>query len=464
MLADDLECGVCLADFPASASYTLSSCGHSLHRPCLRENAVQRLRAGDVQLSCYEPGCGLALLDSDLATLLDGEEGAETMRRLARRRLERSEPSVRFCPAAGCDSEVRGGSAQSPELTCRSCGTGFCFLHNTAHAAGRAACQAYALRERESPEHAASVAEIGRNSRPCPRPACGTLVERAGGCNSIVCARCGTTFCWLCGVEITPGELPIHYQVRRRFSPPCPLTRLPLCSPSLPAPRARPTPMRQWWNIKSDCRFRQFVDTGGQAISPGLRALLNLTTVVYALFFGIPSMAITAVLCLVLPCCSIPAFRLSSEGTFVTFMTLSSIVASLVLMLGLCLLAAPVVLPLLVLAAAYKGVRYCCFGSDASEGGTAAAAAAAAPEQAAAAAAAAAAAPPAQTASAASSLPLPSPARQQHLSASGDVYVSLSTPPRSASSSAAPLGAAASAAAAAAAAGQEVEVRLTFTE
>ena len=223
--------------------------------------------------------------------------------------------------------------------------------------------------------------------------------------------------------------------------------------------------MRQWWNIKSDCRFRQFVDTGGQAISPGLRALLNLTTVVYALFFGIPSMAITAVLCLVLPCCSIPAFRLSSEGTFVTFMTLSSIVASLVLMLGLCLLAAPVVLPLLVLAAAYKGVRYCCFGPDASEGGTAAAAAAAAaaaPEQAAAAAAAA--APPAQTASAASSLPLPSPARQQHLSASGDVYVSLSTPPRSASSSAAPLGAAASAAAAAAAAGQEVEVRLTFTE
>jgi hypothetical protein len=213
MLADDLECGVCLLDFPASASYTLSSCGHSLHRPCLRENAVQRLRAGDTSLACYEPGCGLTLLDSDLAMLLDGEEGAETMRRLARRRLERSEPSVRFCPAAGCDSEVRGGSAQSPELTCRSCGTGFCFLHNTAHAAGREACQAYVLRERSSPEHAASLAEIGRNSRPCPRPACGTLVERAGGCNSIVCARCGATFCWLCGVEITPGELPIHYQV-----------------------------------------------------------------------------------------------------------------------------------------------------------------------------------------------------------------------------------------------------------
>ena len=257
MLADDLECGVCLLDFPASASYTLSSCGHTLHRPCLRENAAQRLRAGDTSLACYEPGCGLALLDSDLATLLDGEEGAETMRRLARRRLERSEPSIRFCPAAGCDSEVRGGSAQSPELTCRSCGTGFCFLHNTAHAAGRAACQAYVLRERTSPEHAASLAEIGRNSRPCPRPACGTLVERAGGCNSIVCARCGATFCWLCGVEITPGELPIHYQVSSQGGgrgTPCalPLGSF-LCQPFSPltdltsfglAPLPPPVPLR----------------------------------------------------------------------------------------------------------------------------------------------------------------------------------------------------------------------------
>ena len=209
-----LECGVCLLEFLPSDAYTLSSCGHALHRSCLRENIVARLRAGDTAMACYESGCGLPLLDSDLSTLLDGEEGAEVMRRLARRRLERSEPSVRFCPSAGCESEVRGGSEATPELTCRVCGVGFCFLHNTAHAPGRAACAAYTARERESPENAASLAQIALNSRKCPKPACGTFVERAGGCNSIVCSRCGTTFCWLCGCEITAGELPIHYQVR----------------------------------------------------------------------------------------------------------------------------------------------------------------------------------------------------------------------------------------------------------
>ena len=45
---------------------------------------------------------------------------------------------MRFCPSAGCESEVRGGSEATPELTCRVCGVGFCFLHNTAHAPGRA--------------------------------------------------------------------------------------------------------------------------------------------------------------------------------------------------------------------------------------------------------------------------------------------------------------------------------------
>ena len=202
------------------------------------------------------------------------------------------------------------------------------------------------------------------------------------------------------------------------------------------------------------------MDTGGRAISPCLRFLLNLTTLVYALCFGIPSMAITAALCVVLPCCSIPAFRMSSEGPFVTFMTLSSIVASLVLMLGLCLLAAPVVLPLLIVVSVFKGVRYCYYRGAVPADEVAAATASAAGEPAPAPVP----APAAQAAAASAALspPPPASARAVHLTSAGDVYVSLSTPPRTA-----PLGAAAAAAAAAtaaAAAGQEVEVRLTFAE
>lgn len=208
------ECGVCLLSFAAVDSYILSSCGHALHRACLVANISTRISTGELTLPCFEPGCGLPLLDSDLAELICGEAGGALLQRLRRRRLERSEPSVRFCPAPGCEAAVRGGSPSSPELQCPSCSTGFCFLHSTAHPPGRSACAAYSQRERASPEHAASLAEMQRNSRRCPKEDCGTFVERAGGCNSIVCSQCGTAFCWLCGCEISQGELPIHYQVR----------------------------------------------------------------------------------------------------------------------------------------------------------------------------------------------------------------------------------------------------------
>ena len=422
-----LECGVCLLEFLPSDAYTLSSCGHALHRSCLRENIVARLRAGDTAMACYESGCGLPLLDSDLSTLLDGEEGAEAMRRLARRRLERSEPSVRFCPSAGCESEVRGGSEATPELTCRVCGVGFCFLHNTAHAPGRAACAAYTARERESPEYAASLAQVALTSRRCPKPACGTFVERAGGCNSIVCSRCGTTFCWLCGCEITAGELPIHYQVRAcccaraartHARPHPPPTHTQHATRTLT--RARPSRAgAQWWNLKSDCRFRQFVDTGGKPISAGFRLFLNFGTLLYAIFFGLPGMVVAAALCLLMPCCSISVLRSAAEGPFITFMTLSSIISSILLLVLACLLASPVVIPLLLLAGIIRLVIWAGGWSAPAE-----AEAVASPERAGEGAGAGAGAGAAGPAAALSTPPL-TPTRMQ---GSGGLYAPLSTP------------------------------------
>lgn len=34
------------------------------------------------------------------------------------------------------------------------------------------------------------------NTKPCPK--CAKPVEKAGGCNLVLC-RCGQAFCWLCG-------------------------------------------------------------------------------------------------------------------------------------------------------------------------------------------------------------------------------------------------------------------------
>lgn len=119
------------------------------------------------------------------------------------------------------------------------------------------------------------------------------------------------------------------------------------------------------------------MDTGGN-ISPAFRCVLNLGTAVYALLLGIPSMVVTAVLCALLPCCSIGLFRLTNERPFIVFMTLSSIVASLLLMLVVFALAAPVVVPVFIVATLLRCCGLIGKGTAAEGGGAAAAAAAAA--------------------------------------------------------------------------------------
>jgi hypothetical protein len=201
-----LECGICLESYLEADSFTLSSCGHSHHHPCLIANVAARLTdSGDLSLRCPESGCGITLLDTDISLLSD----ASVLARLHRVRAQRADPSLRFC---ACGGEVRGGSARAPQLRCGACGLDFCWLHEARHAPGAAACAAFLERERVDPANAASLAALRGDSKQCPNAACGSGVSRDGGCNSVVCSVCQITFCWLCGEQIEPGELPIHFQ------------------------------------------------------------------------------------------------------------------------------------------------------------------------------------------------------------------------------------------------------------
>lgn len=46
--------------------------------------------------------------------------------------------------------------------------------------------------------------------RPCPGVGCGARVEKAGGCNSVHCVCCGTSWCWLCRT-VVPGDSTAHW-------------------------------------------------------------------------------------------------------------------------------------------------------------------------------------------------------------------------------------------------------------
>ena len=205
MSSPSSSCAVCFAEFNQEHAYTLSGCGCTHHRPCLLENISFHLNSGQIHVSCLV--CGAPLLDSDVRELLNEktELGVSMLARLNRLRLQKADSSIRFCP--DCSNPTTGGSLSSSSLTCSSCGKIFCFMHSTAHAPGPAACLEYTKAQASSPDTLLSLETIRKNSRPCPNAQCGTQLERAGGCNSMVCTNCGITFCWLCGKQISEDSL-----------------------------------------------------------------------------------------------------------------------------------------------------------------------------------------------------------------------------------------------------------------
>ena len=262
-----------------SEAFFLSSCGHSLHHPCLSTNVSSRLSdAGDTSVTCFQPGCGAPLLDSDIMLLSD----PAIVARLHCVRAQRADPSLRFC---ACGAGVSGGSARAPQLRCGACGADFCWLHGSRHAPGAAACAAFTAEETRDPANAASLEALRGNSKQCPNAACGSWVQRDGGCNSVECTVCRTTFCWLCGQQIAAGEMPVHYQ---------------------------------WWNLRSGCRFSQF--GAARARTPGQNALLLLATFFYGVMFGVPAALLLLAVVVALPCCCLPIFA-RDENPLVLFAT-----------------------------------------------------------------------------------------------------------------------------------------------
>jgi hypothetical protein len=182
-------CSICLNDFPATDFFTFSGCGHAFHRPCLVSWANSKLSGGaDLLPTCFEDGCGAAVLTSDLALLASEDIFA----RGCRLRAQRADPSVRFCPRAGCNAEVRGGSEAASALRCETCATEFCWQHDLAHVGST--CAEYAARADVVAEAAASEQALSASAKRCP--SCSAWVERSGGCNVVPCAACSANFCW----------------------------------------------------------------------------------------------------------------------------------------------------------------------------------------------------------------------------------------------------------------------------
>lgn len=180
---------VCQSCFRAHLRYEICEAGRVLHIrcPCTERDGAP---------------CSVVVKESTIRDVLTSSGDNEVWERYERLKNLQSDEHARECPQC---HHVEHGSPDAPIMTCGQCTKRFCFLHDVAHEPTEEACREYIRQNLQSEQQAAAL----MNSSAARCPSCNTPIYKHAGCNHISC-RCGTEFCWLCGLDIT-GQVMWHY-------------------------------------------------------------------------------------------------------------------------------------------------------------------------------------------------------------------------------------------------------------
>ncbi|CRL05268.1 CLUMA_CG018058, isoform A [Clunio marinus] len=207
------ECQLCYMKYDQSDDmYTMLNCKHTACRICLESYLTIEITESRTDIAC--PQCAESMHPSDIQILLKTHPNViSKYEDFMVRRVLLADPDSRWCPAPDCSyAVIATGCASCPRLRCErpGCDLQFCY-HCKAEWHPDQTCDA-ARAARHSPTRQTSG---GSNQdpqnrddiKPCPR--CQVLIVKIddGSCNHMVCAVCGSEFCWLCKKEITD----LHY-------------------------------------------------------------------------------------------------------------------------------------------------------------------------------------------------------------------------------------------------------------
>ncbi|XP_031619580.1 E3 ubiquitin-protein ligase RNF19B-like [Contarinia nasturtii] len=207
------ECPLCYSPEPSQGFYTMLNCKHYACCSCLESYLTIEIFESRTEIACTQ--CSDAMHPSDIEALL--RTSPTIMKKYEDfmvRRVLLSDPDSRWCPAPDCSyAVIATGCASCPRIKCErpGCDVNFCY-HCKAEWHPDQTCDA-ARASRQSPMRAPS-GSISQDSqhrtddiKPCPR--CQVLIVKMddGSCNHMVCAVCGSEFCWLCMKEISD----LHY-------------------------------------------------------------------------------------------------------------------------------------------------------------------------------------------------------------------------------------------------------------
>ena len=114
---------------------------------------------------------------------------------VAKQKAEQRHVRFRWCQSPTCNAGQIHRSFTNPIVTCHQCGAMSCFNHRSKWHGGYS-CQAYDDSHPEAESARTSEERVKSMAKKCPGKGCDHYVEKDGGCDSMFCDKCGTTWSW----------------------------------------------------------------------------------------------------------------------------------------------------------------------------------------------------------------------------------------------------------------------------
>ncbi|KAF6223276.1 hypothetical protein HO133_000118 [Letharia lupina] len=258
---ETFECGICLDAKKGTVCHRLLLCGHVFCVPCLQDYYNTCIIEGDIgSVKCIAPDCGKeprvglaadqiqpkkgpkdsTLEPSELLQIPLEQDTVQRYIKLKRKKRLESDKRTVYCPRQWCQGPARtskskpdpGEETESTDETeeprtydrnappeklpppaerlaiCEDCNFAFCKVCKASWHGEYFTCFPRSQFELTA-EEKASEDYMKLHTQPCPT--CDARAQKTHGCNHMICFKCDTHFCYLCGAYLDKANPYQHY-------------------------------------------------------------------------------------------------------------------------------------------------------------------------------------------------------------------------------------------------------------
>jgi hypothetical protein len=186
----------------------INGCQHKFCRNCLTKHCEYAVSIRDLPIKCpanVSDKCENTMGEEQIQDLFCSPEAVEYgsisthWTRYQRFQQLLQDPSLICCSRCveivSKDENITQGGYED-ELTCPTCGHTFCALHGDSHQG--LSCQEYKS-HKPGRQMRKSEKMIQRLTKPCSH--CGVPIEKASGCDHVICVSCNEDMCYKCGTH-----------------------------------------------------------------------------------------------------------------------------------------------------------------------------------------------------------------------------------------------------------------------